>query len=78
MSLQTQRKKLFAPQTEALPVNVEGLDNAGFEFCILEGRPCIYAVSIYQHRDPSALMLGCSWYSRIVSSEEASRCTNQA
>lgn len=78
MSLQAQQEVLFAPQAETLPVSVKGLDGEGFGTCIVGGRPCIHAVAIHPHRDPSASMLCCRRYGRIVSAEEASRCTSQA
>ena len=78
MSLQTQKKTLFAPQVVSLPANVEELNSAGFNACVVRGRPCVNAVAIYPHRDPTAITLCCKFFYRTVSVEEASGCINQA
>lgn len=76
MGLQTEQKKLLAPQGGAtLLVDAEGLGNAGFEICIIKNKPCPGAVAIYPARDREAIMLGCSECpAGPISVKEAVKC----
>lgn len=79
MSLQTQQKRLFAPQEGTLPADVNELSAAGFHPCILDNnKPCSNAVAIHPHRDPAAYTLCCRDRGRAISAEQAFGCTNQA
>lgn len=77
MSLQTQQKKLFAPQEGTLPVSVSRLSDAGFHSCIFGNKPCGNAVGMHPHRDPAAITVCCNEKGRAVTADDAFGCTRQ-